>query len=318
MNLGKVRKAVAKYVGDSGACETDPVVVEAINEARRIIYPLGDWDCITEPICVKPYDHAITLPHDLDYAKKGYACTGRITIANDWFSRVVGDFDGYCGGCINPMRRIPGLHATFREWPCIRRQSECCPEHGFFIKLVFESDNDCDTTITFNGYGPTRRKLSVTRTFNGKAWKPFIAQPGELPFLKIENVIKPRTDGRIRVYGYDGANELLLALYEPEDVDPSYTRYCVTTCGPVLLKAKKKFIDLTDDTDFVEINTDAIIHALQALTDRKARNDTGFGTKLSLARDLLDKENAGPQTTATAPIRMSSAYRVEGLVGYDY
>lgn len=314
--LREVRKSVAEFCGDSGMCSDDSRVLDAINEARRILYPVGDWKEITDPLCIRPYACAITLPADYEYAKKGYVCSGRIAIQNDWFTPIYDNFESYCGSCINPLKQIPGKHATFDEWPEARpRNNRCCTEEGFYIGLVWESDNDCGTEITFNGIGAKRRRLSLTRTIEGLAFKEQIARPGEQPFVKIETVIKPRTDGRLRVYGYDGANTRLLALYEPDDINPQYARYAVGGArGPIVLKAKKRFRPVLDDTEFVDIHTDALIHALQAITERKSRNVPGFNANLAMARDFLNRELQGPESTATSPMRMSDAYRVTGLI----
>lgn len=313
--LEDVRRDVAEFVGDSGTCPEDDRVVIAINDARRILYPLGDWKGTTEPICIKPSCGVITLPYTLDYAIRGFVACKPITIINDWFSFVRGDFSSYCGSEMKLFRQ-EGNFVTFNDWPCVPHK-KCCPPEGFYVRVIFEDDRDCDTELTFRGVGVSRREISLTR-FNHEVWRAIDARPGEDRALSLTHVVKPETKGRIRVYGQDGANEILMALYEPREINPSYTRYRSSNRHTMIL-AKKKYLPVRDDpTEFVDINTEALIHAMQAITDRKNRNLNGFNANMSLAKGFLNKELAGPQATSTAPLQMSTHMRVEGLNSWPY
>lgn len=313
--LSQIRKAVAPFVGDSGVCEDDPRVLEAVNEVRDILYELGDWKNTVDGLCVHPYRGIITLPPKYSHAKKAYTCNSgnMVTVNNEWFVELSGDWDDYCGDPV-VITQHPGVYVTFRDWPCVPKK-ECCPPEGFYVKVVPESDKDCGTEIIFHGQAVKQREFSLTRVL-GKAWKPILGQPGEIPMAALNLVVKPITHGRIRVYGYDHANEILLAVYEPQDINPQYTRYAVR-CGlhTVVIKAKKRFKELTGDPNqFVDIHTQALIHGLQGVTDRLNRNLPGYNAGISMATGYLNKELAGPQSTCTYPIRMSKAYRVEGLI----
>lgn len=313
-----VRKAVAPFVGPSGACAEDTETLEGINEARRILYELGDWKGTTDPICVKPHCGTITLPPVYNYAKRAFIACKSIPVINDWFTNIQGEFDSCCGRQCGIFRQ-EGEFVTFRDWPCVPRRDKCCPEVGFKIKVVFESDRDNDVKLTFYGRGVHRHEVKISRTSVG-AWDLNTAGTGEDPLLSLTRVIKPRTKGRIRVYGYDGdaetpTNEFLLAVYEQEWVNPQFTRYTVPRIsGGVVMKAKKKYIPLVNDDEFVDIHTDAIIHVLQALAERKGKRLDLYGANIKLATDFLNRQLSGPESTSTAPVQMSSAYRVDGLI----
>lgn len=316
--LRDVRKIVAPYVGPSGMCAEEQEVVDSINEARRILYEIGDWKDTTEPICVKPYCGTITLPPHIDYAKRAFLCCQNITVINDWFSHLHGDFDACCGRSCGIFRQ-EGSYVTFRDWPKIPQSNPCCPEAGFKLKLVFESDRDKDVNLTFYGHGVNKQNVKIERSF-GAVWKDNLPLPGESPLLSLTRVIKPKTDGRIRVYGYDGdaanpTNEFLLAVYEGDWVNPQFTRYTVprVSCG-VVMKAKKKYVPLVNEDEFVDIHVDALIHALQAMAERRARNNAGYMDNLKAAVDFLNRQLAGPESTSCQPVQMSPAYRVEGLI----
>lgn len=317
MLLLDVRKIVAPYVGPSGMCAEEPEVLESINEARRILYELGDWEGTTDPICVQPYCGIMTLPPVYEYAKRAFISCKNIPVVNDWFSFIEGDFDRCCGRSCGIFRQ-EGTYVTFRDWPCIPRSDKCCPEQGFKIKLVFESDKDQDKLITFYGRGVFKHDVKISR-IAGKAWELNLPNAGEDPLLSLTRVIKPVTDGRIRVFAYDGdgetpTNELLIAVYEPNWVNPVFTRYTVPRVSSVVMKAKKKYIPLVNDDEFVDIHVDALIHTLQAMADRRARNLGGYSSNVQLAVGFLNRQLAGPESTSTAPIQMSRAYAVTGLV----
>jgi len=115
------------------------------------------------------------------------------------------------------------------------------------------------------------------------------------------------THGRIRLYGYDGANEFLLAVYDKGDINPSYQRYKTSRLAnhPLYVDAKKKFYKLTDDKQLVDIHTEALIHGLQAITARANRDIVQFNANIALAVAFLNAELKGPLSTSTAPIKWS-------------
>lgn len=315
--LKQVREDVAAFVGPSGACAEDASVVTAINNVRRILYEIGDWEGTTDPLCIKPYCGLITLPAIYTHATKGFISCRPIQVLNDWFS-YVSDFQGACGREIAIIKQ-EGEYVTFQDWPCIPKE-KCCDEKGFRLKIIFESEGDQGVELKFHGRGVYQHETMITREWAG-AWIPTPQIDAEQPFLSLTRVIKPKTKGRIRVYGFDGfaanpTNERLLALYEPNWVNPAFARYQVARgVTSVVLKAKKRYIPLDSDDQFVDLHTDAIIHGLQALAERQAKNTVGYNTNMKLAVDFLNAQMGRKQATSTSPVQMSTAYRVEGLIG---
>jgi hypothetical protein len=313
--LQDVKRQVASFCGDSGMCPDDERVIERINEARRILYPLGDWKGTTDAICIKPCSCYLSLPATYEYAKTGYLCKRKVQIQNDWFVPInMEDFSYYCGPEMGRMIQQPGRYVTFQDW-FSNRDCTCNP-NGFFIKVVLESHADKGVELHFKGYGAQQREVSLTRIVDVDSHVPHEAQAGEKRMLNLFYVSKPRTHGRIRIYGYDGTNERLLAIYDPEDVDPEYVRYNARGHSRnVVLKAKKRFRDLPDkDYTLVDIHPDALIHCLQGIADRQAKNINGMTANVSLAVAFLNRELQGPESTTTSPIQMSEAYKVTGLI----
>lgn len=315
--LSQVRQDVCQFVGDSGTCADDPRVLAAINDVRRILYPIGDWKDTVESLCIKPDCGRVTLPPEFDYAKAARWARMNVVVENDWFSRG-NDLLDYCGRPCEGFVKEHGTYSTFREFPSTPTKGGCksnCPPNGYRLKVVFESEADCGAELIFHVFGVNRRHLSLTRTSDG-AWRDNLGGPTDEWIVGIRYVVKPVTQGRIRVYGSDGANpDVLIALYDPDVVNPQMSRYRVGRMrGSVILKAKKKYVPLTDGNQPVDISTEAIIHGLQAITDRKSRNVALFSANIKLATDFLNRELAGPESTSTTPMRMSSAYHVSGLI----
>lgn len=320
--LPDVREAIAPFVEDSGVCPEDIRTLKAINNARRILYPMGDWEGTTDDLCVKCYAGHITLPAEYEYAKQANHCRVPITVENDWFSRM-DTTHGYCGPSWGGLVKENGQYVTFRDWPgCIPGQKSCCAPEGFTLAIAYEDTRDCGMEISFEGIGAARRKVSLTRILNGQPFRTCPAKPGEGRMVELKHVIKPKTNGRIRVFGTDGANTILLALYDPDDINPHYTRYfnigsrALTFGSPtVLIKAKKRFIAYEDNPQqFVDIHTEALIMMAQALTARKNKDTALFSQNVTLAAAFLQKQLGGPQSTSTSPIKFSQSMRVTGLI----
>lgn len=312
--LKDVRIDVAPFVGPSGACPDDESVLEAINQARRILYPLGEWKDTVTPVVLNSQYGIVTLPSDYEYLKHTHYSRQVCGIDNGWYS-VLNGFSSYCGAGV-ANRKQDGEYVTFRDWPR-KTMRKTCSTAGFFIKLVAEDYNDIGVKLVFQAIGEFIGRISLTRTISA-AHHPHLALPGELPIAELRYVTKPVTKGRIRVYGYDGANEFLLAVYEPHEINPQYTRYIigVNHARPyqIVGKCKKKYKPILSEDEPVDIHTEALIHTLQALTDRKSRDNNSFNSNLRLATDFLNKEIAGPQSVRTVPMKMSHAYKVTGLI----
>jgi hypothetical protein len=187
--------------------------------------------------------------------------------------------------------------------------------------LVYEDARDEGVELNFQGYGMTRNFVSVTRTLTGPVFSPVLPGHADRRMRELKHVIKPKTKGRIRMYGNDGANNILLALYDPDEVNPHFTRYYAhkecSSCSvqsTLLTKAKKRFIKYEDDPNqFVDISTDALIFTMQALSARKGKDMAGFTSGMAAAIAYLQKELGGPQSTSSAPVQFAG-FRVTGLI----
>lgn len=315
MILSDAKSVLAKYAGDSGICEGDERLTDAINEARRILYQLGEWDAVMEPICVCPINCKYVLPAKYEYAKSAYVCNRSLPVLNSWYVGL-SQWNCYCGNKFG-LVVDPGHHATYREWGTEPNAKDCgtCNPEGFLIRLKFGSDTDVGATIRFKGIGIRGEEVWITRILTGD---PFIwdeAGGNDRRMVKLTHVIKPKTTSWIRLEGYDGENFIDMAHYEGEDINPSYMIYNGYHTKQAVMKVKRRYRLLRDDNfDEVEFNPDVMIHALQAIAFRESKNFTNYTASITSAVALLNKEKGGKDASSMKPLKTSRMKIVTGLV----
>lgn len=314
--VAEVREIVSPYVGPSGACAEDQVVLDSINQVRSILYELGDWEGTTELACVVPYCGTVTLPPVYSHIIKAFSACRLVRVVNDWFTPI--QDSGSCGR-ETVLIKQEGSYVTFQDWPCIPASDHCCDQKGFRLKVIFEDDIDEGVSLDFFGRGVNLHDVKITKTCV-EAWVPCPTTNNEHSLLSLTRVTKPKTSGRIRVYGFDGflsnpTNERLLALYEPKWINPEFSRYTVSRgVKQVIAKAKKRYIPFDSDDQPFDLHVEAIIHGLQAITERRSRNLAGYNANMKMAIDFLQAQLGRKVVTSSSPIQMSQAYKVEGLI----
>lgn len=316
MTLQEARTSLSKYAGASGICEDDERLVDLINESRRILYPLGEWDCTMEGICLCPIQCRYVLPSKYEYAKQAFICNSRLEVVNSWYVRLH-DWSQYCSNEVG-ISKIPGPHASYREWgrDAFAKCCNSCNPEGFYIKVKFGSDADIGKELLFKGKGVRNEDVLVTRVLSGGPFDFDVAGGNDRRMIKLTHVVKPRTVSWIRVYGYDGENEMDLAHFEAEDVNPTFTIYSGNYRSKnIILKVKKRFRTLTDNNfDEVEFHEEAMIHALQAINYREAKDMGGFNNALNLATSFLNKKDGQALASSTLPIRFTKFRQNVGLI----
>ena len=305
LTLSELRLEVAPFVGDSGTCPDSEDVKKAINRARRVLYELGDWQGMSQDIRIQAYKGTITLPPAFDFINKSYFAVKRITIPNEWFYITTGAFEPQCGSMVEPMKMNEPV-GSFRDFTMVNTDDE-----WYRAAIMFESDReDVDTEVIIHAYNKQGGRVSLTRKY-GTGFLDVTSNPPNDFYLKsIYAVTKPATKGRVLMYGYipDTDKRVLMAIWEQGDINPSLTRYHVATAGcdsQFMVRAKKRYMPLVNENDLVDIHVDALIHTLQALTDRSSRNIQGYNTNLSLAIQLLDKQMGQREASEQGTVRTS-------------
>lgn len=309
--LSLVSQVVAPYVGESGKNPIDPDVLVAINEARRIIYPVGDWKDTIDPLALEIHHGTVTLPSGYTTIRKAWHGRHNIEIESHWYSVL--DYDGFSGMCgqfiDDGMIDLGDRFATFLPYP-----------NTFRLKVISLNRDDVGARLVFHAVSEYGEPLSLTRIL-GQPWTPIISDPVNDKWVKsVSYCIKPVTADRVLVSVFDPVRrfEQLAAIYEAGDVNPHYRRYRIpryhhgrSRC--LLVKAKKRYADLVNQDQLVDIQTDALIHLLQAVTARRNRDLATYAQQVGAAKNLLDVEIKDNQPMRTTNLKMSKAFRVTNL-----
>jgi hypothetical protein len=116
---------------------------------------------------------------------------------------------------------------------------------------------------------------------------------------RIDRVLKPITQGIVRLYAYDVTNNVLedIARYDPSEMNPSYQRIkvrlgCTGNCGDlrsVIALVKIRFIPVRNDDDLVLIsNLDALKSMVQSI---KAQEQGDTATARDFEADAIRELN---------------------------
>lgn len=310
-SVESVRRDIASFVGDSGRCWSDPEVLDALNDARRLLYKLGNWKGTVDGLIIQPHQCVLTLPFEFDFITKAFICKRTMQIENQWFSPIIDGFETECGNrCEDNLINLGDKFASYRDYTVDRT---------FRLEVQAEGEDDKGVEIAFNATGEHGNRVLLTRVLKGP-WEPVDANPiTDDWILNFRSVVKPKTVGRVLVYIFDPNRDqrILCAIYEPDDINPFYRRYKLNgynnSSRGIAVKAKRKYRKLLNDTDWVELSTEALIHACQALTSRSARNIPEFNANIGLATAYLNKELSSEDSIRNYPMKMSTRYRVDAL-----
>lgn len=303
-----VAEEVAQYVGESGTCADDPQIKTAVNEARRLLYKLGDWKWTTGDLAIQSYNGTITLPAEFDHITKSWYPLRKLLMENEWFKVITDGMDGKCANLCRPIKMNQTV-VTFRDFGMYY------PDCHARIEAMFESDReDENTEIVLHGYSRMDLRVRLPRKVKEKGFVGITETPVIDQFVtSLYQVSKPLTDGRVRIYAYhpDTDDRLLVAFYEAGDVNPCFYRYRVSytkdKVNQYLVTAKRKYRPIVNDTDPVDISTDALIHALHGLAARKARS-TDFDRHMQLATSILQKEIGEEEAHDQSFVKMTPSF----------
>ena len=302
--LDEMVEVVKGFVGDSGVCSNERAV-KAINQARRLLYNKREWNSTSEYVEICCADNCFTLPNRYEQIKLAWINGNSASLADEWFNAVEGNkLFNRASSCHRLITEIGGKHAVYQEYTTAPYQIAVMVEDSLDVgvTLTFEAQDEYSTyhTVKVTAVAPPTRAFSPDR------------------FKGIRAVAKPKTKGRVRVYAYnpDSNSSLLLAIYQPNDVNPTFRRFRIPkSCNTITLYAAKKFYDLEDGQELVEFSADAMIYAVLALNSRENRKAQEFLANLELAIREQEKEMEGDEIPTAAPLRIADYRRPEGLIG---
>lgn len=303
--LESMVELVKGFVGDSGVCSYDRAV-KAINQARRLMWNKKEWNAIGEYACICCSNDCFTLPGRYDQIKLAWIGKNAVSLADEWFNATNAFGLTAQNSCHRQITEVGGRHVVFREYTEAPYQIGISIEEqdDIGVELVFEAQDQFSTyrNVTIAAINPPQKAYS-TEFVTG-----------------LRSVTKPKTKGRVRVYAYNPNNgqKLLLAVYQPSDINPTFRRFRLPrTCEQITIYAMRRYYDLEFPSDLVEFSPDAMIYAILALNSRENRKAQEFINNINIAVAEAEKEMENDEIPTAGPLRIANMSRPDNLVG-DY
>lgn len=253
-----------------GLCAADiPRMLSYCNEAtERLIRAGGDtgwWGGWYRTAFTVADDGTITLPREVARVANVSVCDVPIRIHNEWYE--------FLEAGVGPQQDLTGCtsqcgYLQMFDRGTVATQVDIATSNK---KLrVFATDSrDYGKRILIKGLDNNQRVIhSTSGSMDVDGMFLTLASPftdSDSIYTKITGVSKDYTYGDVLLYEVDidtGA-QVLLAIYGPTEINPSYRRYYInnlpaTCCGGsedvvVVGMAKIEFIPVTQDTDFLPI-----------------------------------------------------------------
>jgi len=301
--LSEMAELVRDFVGDSGTCSIERAK-KAVNEARRLLWEKREWNTTGEYVCICCVDRCFTLPNRYSQFRLAWIGNNSASLADEWFNATNAYALHERNSCHRLIVEAGGRHVVFRDYKTAPYQIAVVIENAADVgkEFVFETQDQYSTyrNLAVTAVAPPNMALSLER------------------IVAIRSVTKPRTEGRVRVYAWnpDNGQKLLIAVYQPQDINPTFRRFRIPkTCEQITIYASKKYFDLEKDTDLVEFTPEAMRFACLALNSLSNRKLQEYAANLSFAIAEEEKAMEGDEIPTAAPLRIADYRRPEGLLG---
>lgn len=241
----------------------------------------GKWNgtIATVRATVYDYDNAgvtkrqFTLPRDAETALgirfDNLNQDGRTSprpIHNHWYTWLPGRCCGEWSSGIVDL----GDFQTFRDVPAnamLRIRTDYVESGTFYIR-----GTGSNGLPIYSGTPPS----VIEGTSLNLATNPATTSETFLAGAPIQ-IVKPVTQGPVRLYSWDGTTETLIATYAPGEKVPAWRRYQMptsSTWATVLVKAKRRFVEMIADNDVVFMSGTALFYGLRGYNYDQKHDDT--------------------------------------------
>ncbi len=306
----------------AGKCAASFEFGQLINEATRKLLRRGDWVGTVTPIQICVSKGCLVMPRYVQSVRKINTCRSKLPVGNLWYNFINardwqgGRWGGFgIEGWWHHARDCGALSAKgqaccYNDIPgdgwLVRAYARCQQDYGQVIQ-IFGVDNGNQPLRTNNGDGTWSDGISIVLGSSGL--NPNFGSTSVF-VRRIDRVVKPQTQCQVMLYAYNPATDALLdlAVYDPGELTPTYTRYQLNfghtpfglnagCCGPVqsvVALVKLRFIPAQFDTDLVVVdNLDALKYEVQSIRAQEAGDlalAKGYETAAiqELNRDLED------------------------------
>ena len=302
MTVGEAIPKLIPFAGSNGTCDTE-TIIRYINDAQEELWNKSDFQFTTGWYCIKCINNCVTLPSEIKQIRLAWICGTPISIGSQWYESIpqIGQINPK-RSCWNKFIQEGNTFATFQEY-----------EGGpYNIRVMAESAQDVGVEVTPHVVDEYGTKSQETLKL---ALAPETVD-GQIMCKALIGFVKPKTHGRIRVYAYDPAKNytLLLAVYQPYDINPTFLRYKHVGCGNLLtVFAKKKCVPVTQLTDFISFPLPALRHGVQAMVYLENRDPERYLNELNLAVQEINRETSDLEQPTSQPLRNFGPMRVDAL-----
>jgi hypothetical protein len=285
LTVSEAREEIAEAANLCNDSNNTGRICRYINKAVRRLLPKGKWVGTVQAYRICVSDSCITWPRQIETIES-VAVNGCPTkIRNQWFEYLEN------GPGVNVTGKRPTFYGSQLldkgEYPCFNDIEGINKK----IRVYADVPEASDAYITLQGYNENgvwiRTEVTPGNWIDGE--KVLISTTPQLTsnlFIHIVRVIKPKTNGFVRLYEYDtdaNVNSQALAMYENDETLPSYRRtyipmveFGVTNqdCPDVTVDvmAKLRFLPVERDEDFIMIgHLPALVEMVRAI--RKFENN---------------------------------------------
>jgi len=314
-DVAYIMDAIKPYAGNSGSCNPT-LLMSYMNKARRLLWNKTDIESTCEYVAIACVNQAITLPSIYRQVRLAWIDGSPVSLGNEWYQSIPvdtwdggpnGAAGGYGGngwgqaygwnGGNKKFIEIGGKHVTYQNY-------DVAP---YRLCIESESPLDAGTQITFFGDNAYGTRISETITI-GVA--PAYSYSTNF-FKSVFQCTKGQTNGRVRLYAYDpdAQAQMLLAIYQPYDINPAFRRFAIQGCvkNSIVLYCKKNYQDLYNLTDQVEFTPEAMISAVMAVVYRENKgSDQLYNVSLQNAIYEVNRETADMEEPTGSTIRQFS------------
>lgn len=319
---GQIKAFLAEYCGNTGMAIDDTRLLAYYNRAVRELMNEGEWPGIVDQYYIRydtPSDGLLTCPSFIERILAVTLDDVPQEIRSPWF-----EYCQYGPGTVHNEEfdalgnKIPARY-NWHGWMVDRGEAatryEIPNDGGNWVVRVYctvdESTSGVNPEILIYGLNKDGYEVrsaviagsNISGYINGESVEIDIAgfHATQGYFSKITSLVKPVTNGPVRITAWNGTTEVELSRLEWWETNPTYRRYYVpdiyrSTSGQreriVRARCRRKFKEVVSDNDPVMFSNEiAVCEMMIAQYKRQVNAGDEYAMHKQTAIDILRKES---------------------------
>lgn len=320
ITFGEAKKILAQYAGRGGLCATNDQVDLFVRQVLEYILISGEYGNI-RTFTFNAYKGCFTVPYELEVPLKILIDDQVGSSWDRWFNYHATKELGV--GCIPADKAIvedPNYYPTVYDLPV----------GGSQVGVLGRCEEAEDAHVLIQGVDVTGKEVytvhkGVKQTGEYLSIKKGQIKYSETKFLRVDHVIKTRTNGYVQLLWVNPTYERtgFLADYSPVEEKPSYRRYRLSSnnCGQymkVSVLARIRLKSAYTDNDFIPFDTLYTLHlAAQAINANLNDSPDLAKAKDSTMQDMISRGNEYKRVNNGQPIEVylgTSPGRIQNII----